>query len=154
MKTLPRAVTAHIFTDHAAYATLMKQWSALMNSDRKKELAASHHLLYLALLGKDWRKSFTPPTNRRKLENGGWQAWRLFRALATVHSQWDEEALLASFDGTVTAEMLQKIRSLLPKVSSYTFERSQFGAGAFPFEAYVIRETTPLTTQDQDSPHA
>ena len=58
-----------------------------MNSDRKRDLAAEHHLLYLALLGKDWRAGFTPITNQRKLDNGAFHGWSaISRALVATQS--------------------------------------------------------------------
>ena len=59
MNTLPRALTARLFPTAESYLALRRQWRTLINSDRKHELTAPHHLLYLAACGKDWRKSFT-----------------------------------------------------------------------------------------------
>ncbi len=146
MNTLSRAITAKLFNSTDTYTALRKHWSALINSDRKHELAAAHHLLYLALAGKDWRKGFTPPTNRRKLENGALVGWKLFRALDTLHSRVSEEWLLEPFDGLVSPQMLQQLRELLPRVESYAYKPEQFANGHFPFEAYRAPETmrTPL----------
>jgi hypothetical protein len=91
-------------------------------------------------LGKDWRKGFTPVTNQRKLANGGFYQWGLFRALALFHSEQHEEWLLAPFDGIVTSEMLKSIRQFIPKVSPYTYNVSEFASGQFPFEAYELPE--------------
>lgn len=138
MNTLSRAVTARFFPDIESYVALQRRWSALVNSDRRHELTAAHHLLYLALRGKDWRRAFMPITNRRKLENGAFVAWGLFRALGTLHYSRDEDALLAPFGDLVTPEMLRQARALLPQPSPYALKPEAFAGGAFPFEAYAV----------------
>lgn len=140
MNTLPRAMTAQILTHVNTYPILQQHWRGLMNSGRKHDLSATHHLLYLALLGKDWRKSFTPVTNRRKLENGAFQSWMLFRAVYLLHSQFHEEQLLAPFDGIVTPQMLANVRRVISIHHPYSYRPEQFEAGNFPFDAYTISE--------------
>ena len=150
MNTLSRAITAQIFTHTDTYLILRKHWSRLINSDRKHGLSAEHHLLYLALLGKDWRKSFTPVTNRRKLENGAFYGWGLFRALRMLHLKFYEEALLAPFDGIVTPEMLAQVRSLIAVHNLYSYSVEQFNAGHFPFEAYTLPEVVSSNISDKN----
>ena len=150
MNTLSRAITAQIFTHPDTYLLLRKHWSRLINSDRKQELSAAHHLLYLALLGKDWRKGFTPVTNWRKLENGAFYSWGLFRALQILHLKFHEETLLAPFEGIVTAEMLAQVRSLIPYRNSYSHSVEQFKAGTFPFEAYTLPKALLSNISDKN----
>ena len=146
MNTLSRAVTAQIFTDPETYNALRQQWRVLLNSDRRHELSAAHHLLYLTLLGKDWRKGFTPLTNQRKLANGAFYQWGLFRAMALFHSEQHEAWLLAPFDGLVTPEMLRAIRKLVPKVSPYTYPLAEFAPERLPFEAYEVPTTMTIAS--------
>ncbi|MFZ6030446.1 MAG: hypothetical protein ACOYYS_22280 [Chloroflexota bacterium] len=150
MNTLSRAITAQILTDPTIYNKLQRHWSALVHSPRKHKLTAAHHLLYLALLGKDWRKGFTCVTNRRKLENGAFYNWKLFRALATLHSPSREAALLAPFDGLVTPAMLQQIRQLIPARNAYTHQPNQFIDHNFPFKAYSV----PVQASNHGGIHA
>jgi hypothetical protein len=70
MNTLSRTLTAQFFNTQKDYNALKAHWSKLVNSPRKKELRPEHHLLYSALLGRDWRKGFSPITNKVKLANG------------------------------------------------------------------------------------
>jgi hypothetical protein len=140
MNTLPRAITAQIFTSTESYAALRRHWSALMRSDLRRELSAAHHLVYLALLGKDWRRSFTPVANRRKLDNGAFHGWSLFRALWSLHSQADEPWLLAPFEGLVTPAMLQVVRGLVAPRNPYAYRPEGFVAGSFLFDAYDVPE--------------
>src|SRR5262245_18907451 len=98
MNTLPRAITAEIFENNESYAALRRYWSALMNSDRRHELSVGHHLLYLALLGRDWRRGFTPISNQRKLDNGGFGNWGPLRVIWALNRPSDEPELLAPFD--------------------------------------------------------
>ena len=154
MNTLPRAVTAQIFASTESYAALRRHWSALMRSDRRHELSAAHHLLYLALLGKDWRKSFTPVSNRRKLDNGAFAGWSLFRALMVLRSPCYETWQLAPFAGLVTPEILQIVRSLVAGQSSYYYRPEDFGAGAFPFDAYNVPDALTAPAIAEARSHA
>ncbi len=140
MNTLSRAKTAQILGTSQTYFQIKHQWFLLINSARKRELAAAHHLLYSALMGKDWRKGFTPPTNRRKIENGAFAGWALFRAMWALHNPKFEAELLAPFAGIVTIKMLKQIRSLIPVQGIYYCKLEQFANGTFPFEAYTDRE--------------
>ena len=154
MNTLPRAVTAQIFTGTESYAALRRHWSALMRCDRRHELSAAHHLLYLALIGKDWRKSFTPVSNRRKLDNGAFAGWQLFRVLMALHSPSHEPWLLAPFAGLVTPAMLQAVRSLVARQSSYIYQPEDFVAGSFPFDAYNVPEAWRSSAMAEGRRHA
>ena len=146
MNTLSRAITAQIFDDSDTYSTIRTHWRTLMQSSRRQELSASHHILYLALMGKDWRKGFTPVTNQRKLANGAFYDWKLFRALTLFHSTLHQDWLLTPFDGIVTVESLQAIRRFIPKVSAYNYTPTDFAPGQFPFEAYEIPEAMASTS--------
>lgn len=150
MNTLSRAITARFFPNTDSYNAFRKHWSALMNSERKHALSASHHLLYLALTGRDWHKAFTPPTNPRKLANGAFPSWRMFRALDTLQLQFREEELLAPFERLVTPQMLNELRSLLPTPSPYEYKPSDFAPGSFPFEAYI---GTAIVHFGKENPH-
>jgi hypothetical protein len=145
MNTLPRAVTAQFFPNINSYNALRQHWSVLMNSERRHSLSPAHHLLYLALRGKDWRKAFTCVTNQRKLENGAFAGWAFFRALEKLRGRWAEEDLLAPFDGLVTPEMLQALRGLLPSLNAYAMRPEEFARRNFPFDAYRKIETTAIT---------
>ena len=139
MNTLPRAITAQILTDSETYNVIRRRWSELMRSPRRNELKAVHHLLYLVLLGKDWRKGFTCVSNRRKLDNGAFYGWTLFKALAALHMPSQEPEVLMPFDGVVTPFMLQRVRELVPSQSPFKYRPEQFAAG-FPFDAYTLPE--------------
>jgi hypothetical protein len=154
MNTLPRAVTAQLFANTESYAALRRHWGVLMRSDRRHELSAAHHLLYLALIGKDWRKSFTSISNRRKLDNGAFAGWELFRALMLLRSEVYERWLLAPFEGLVTPAMLQVIRSLVARRTAYTSRSEDFVAGSFPFEAYNVPESLYAPAVAEGRSHA
>ena len=141
MNTLPRAITAHWFENPATYSTLRRHWRELLRTERKHALSATHHLLYQALLGRDWRRGFTPPRNPRQLANGAFDGWALFRALARLHYGFHADALLAPFDGLVTPAMLAAMRQTLPLVASGKYQPEQYAAGAWPFEAYRLPQT-------------
>ena len=147
MNTLSRAITARFFPHSDSYNALRKHWSSLINSERKHELTAAHHLLYLAMIGKDWRKAFSPPTNRRKLGNGAFLGWRLFCALQAAQLKSKEEELLAPFEGWITSQMLDELRSLLPTSNPYSYKLADFANSAFPFDAYSEKNNMNIMIQ-------
>ena len=149
MNTLSRAITARLFPNPTSYNAFRKQWSALINSERRHDLTSAHHLLYLALIGKDWRKAFTPLTSQRKLDNGGFYGWGMFRALEKIQLKYREEELLAPFDGLITSHILSELRALLPKLSAYTYQPSDFIHATFPFDAYSEIANTNTTVQSK-----
>jgi len=138
MNTLPRAVTAQWFKDAEAYLALRRHWRRLIQSDRRRSLNAAHHLLYMALLGKDWRRAFTPPSNPRKLANGAFVSWALFGALARFSFAHHQQELLAPFEGLVSAAMLEQLRPLLPRPGRSEYQAAQYVPRNWPFEAYCV----------------
>jgi hypothetical protein len=89
------------------------------------------------LTGRDWRKGFTPPTNQRKLENGAFEGWIMFRALQAIHLKFKQDELLQPFDGLITPVMLGELRKYLPTANGYSFNSIDFTNAAFPFDAYL-----------------
>jgi hypothetical protein len=151
MNTLSRAHTARLFATQTEYRDLCKHWRRLVNSDRRHQLTGAHHLLYLALLGRDWRKAFTFPTNSLHLANGAFESWGFFNALHLLHSQSVQATLLEPFDGLVTPEMLQQIRLLIPWRLAFAYKQSDYAPGQFPFEAYLIPDYWQQTSSE--APH-
>ena len=135
MNTLSRAQTGSL-PGAASFAALRAHWRTLMQSPRRHTLTATHHLIYQALLGRDWRRGFTPPTNARKLANGGFTDWGLFHALNRLHHNRLEPEALAPFDGLITADTLAALRSLIPYRRPWLLRPEHFADGAFPFDAY------------------
>ncbi len=135
MNTLSKAQTSSL-PGVASSAQLRAHWRALLQSPRRHTLTAVHHLIYQARLGRDWRRGFTPPTNARKLANGGFADWGLFRALHSLHHRRLEPNVLAPFDGLITAGTLEALRSLIPYRGSWQSRPEQYADGAFPFDAY------------------
>lgn len=151
MNTLPRAVTAQFFPSIDSYNALRQHWSSLMNSERRRDLTAAHHLLYLALIGRDWRKAFTCPTNPRKLANGAFTGWTFFRAMEQLSSPWGQPDLLEPFDGLVTPKMLQALGRLLPPRNAYP-QAPGFAPGAYTFDAYSYpQELSPRPNPTGDT---
>jgi hypothetical protein len=56
MNTLSKTITGRWFVSSDAYQQLRAQWRTLVNSSRKHELRAEHHLLYATLRGKVFAK--------------------------------------------------------------------------------------------------
>lgn len=152
MNTLSPTFTGRFYKDKDGYGLLCVHWSKIMNADDKYKLDAAHHLLYLALRGKDWRKGFTPPSNQRKIDNGAFEGWILFSSLARIHSPVWENWLLEPFAGHVTLATLEHLRRFLPKVHAYAFKREQFSGHNFPFYAYNLPiDSQAKQEKEQDS---
>ena len=115
LDALTEDMTRSFFGSNEGYVALERHWSALVNSPARKQLGPEHYLLYQALRGKDWRKGFTPITDHRKMDNGGFYDWGLYHALRRLHSEWAQEKLLQPFAEVVDAETLQKVRAMLPR---------------------------------------
>lgn len=132
MNTLSPQYTRKFFSSASDYIVFRQHWSKLINSGRKHELKAVHHLIYLVLCGKDWRKAFTFPTNHNKLNNG--YRPELYHTLFQFHSSYLEEQILSSFDGLVSHEAILEARRLLqvPKVAG----------GNYLTDAYIPQELT------------
>lgn len=126
MNKLNKNITLSLLGE-GGYEALRARWSELCNSDDRKKLNRTHHLLYVALMGRDWRKGFCkrdengnymlPITNANKLANGGDMNWgwsRARRGLSTTHKQ-EVSDILEPFVGLVTTEMICSIREMLPQ---------------------------------------
>lgn len=149
MNTLNREQTAHLLGNPTAYAALRLLWRDLVTSERKHSLTAAHHLIYLALIGKDWRKAFHPVVNARKFLNGGHYNWGLFDAVHAL--QFAPAAdLLAPFDGLLIIDHLFALRTFIPTFTHlYNYEPSSFANSAWPFDAYPSTLQLPLTTKQE-----
>ncbi len=142
MNTLSRQLTARFFTSSTTdYLAFRRHWSKLVNSERKHELKAVHHLLYLVLSGKDWRKAFTFPTNSHKLNNG--YTPELYRALQQLGSPYQEQYVLRPFEGLISHESVSEARKFLshvllspPKLNS----GGQYNCDAYAFSEMADRE--------------
>ena len=112
MNTLSKTMTLGRFfqEDPENYTKLRAQWSKMVNSDLNVTLTMSHHILYLILIGKNWQKAVTLPTNKNKLEN-------YYKPhIKDVEEYWDstfrKANVLHSFAGLVTEEMYDNARKL------------------------------------------
>ena len=111
MNTLSKQYTSKFFTSQEDYDAFKAHWSKLVNSDRKHDLTAVHHLVYLVLTGKNWHKAFSPITKQIKLDNGARS--EIFRAMELFNSKYNEDYISKPFDGLVTREMLVEARKLV-----------------------------------------
>lgn len=114
MKTLNKRITAEFFRDESGYGALVCRWSALMQDrEQRKNLTCAHHLLYLILRGKNWLAALTPPTNRRKLDNGAYYGWIAHRAMAIVTRPFEPRDFLAPFADLLRDDVLDRIREVM-----------------------------------------
>ena len=111
MNTLSKEFTLGMFfeEDPENYAKLRKQWSELVNSDAKNSLTMAHHILYLILIGRNWKKAVTLPTNKNKIDNHYKPHIEMVREWGLGTYQMNR--ILSAFEGTVTKEMYEKARN-------------------------------------------
>jgi hypothetical protein len=112
MNTLSKEFTLGTFfgEDPENYAKLRKQWSKMVNSETKKDLTMYHHILYLVLIGKNWKKAVTLPTNKNKIDNGYKPHIKSVaeRWNSSYVSTYTRDMIQGDFDGLVTKEMYDK----------------------------------------------
>lgn len=114
MNTLSKEVTKQFFGEENDYARLKTHWSKMINDkEARKSLQAEHHLLYLILMGRDWRKGFTACTNVKKLSNGQNPLMGLRNALYRFKSDWTIQLLFAPFEGYISESAIDKARSYI-----------------------------------------
>ena len=108
MNTLSKEFTLGMFfgEDPENYTKLRKQWSKMVNSDTKKTLTMAHHILYLILIGKNWKKAVTLPTNKNKVANN--YKPHIQEVLERWNGTYTKQRIIASFEGAVTPEMYDK----------------------------------------------
>jgi heterodisulfide reductase subunit B len=105
MNTLSKEFTLGKFyqEDPENYKKLRAQWSKMVNSDYDVTLTMAHHILYLILIGKNWKKAVTLPTNKNKVAN------HYKPHIENVKERWNgtftKQGIISSFEGTVTSEM-------------------------------------------------
>jgi len=103
MNTLSKEITLGRFfqEDPENYTKLRAHWALLVKEGMPLTLA--HHILYLILIGKNWQKAVTLPTNKNKLEN------HYKPKIEDVKQYWGstfrKANVLHSFAGLVTEEM-------------------------------------------------
>jgi hypothetical protein len=105
MNTLSKEFTLGKFfeEDPENYVKLRKQWSKMVNSETKNTLTMAHHILYLILIGRNWKKAVTLPTNKNKLANN--YKPHIQDVLERWNGTYTKQNIIASFEGTVTKEM-------------------------------------------------
>ena len=127
MNTLSKQHTSKFFATGSDYLTFRQHWAGLVNSERKHQLKAPHHLLFLILSGKDWRKAFTFPANSNKLRNGYQpELYRAFQLLGVTFFE-TQNWVLAPFDGLVTVDSLAEARKYLAHLFQSYREVGHFG---------------------------
>jgi len=128
MNTLPFPVLTRLwFRDLKDLIIVCDAWrGAIARRETRSELTSAHYLLYAVLMGRDWRKGFTPITSVRKIENGGtWNAgWCHAFAALHVATKSPEAAttFLTPFAGAVTSEMLRTAVAVLPSINVSVLE--------------------------------
>jgi hypothetical protein len=112
VKTLSKSYTLGTFfdEDQENYFKLRKHWSNLVNSEENKKLTLGHHILYLILLGKDWTKAFTLPTNSNKVANNYKPKFYSFRE--SCNYNYYKQNLIKMFDGVVSSEVIDRAFSV------------------------------------------
>lgn len=123
MNTLSKQITAALTGGEEGYNTVVRDWKRVV-AEGKIKLRPEHYLLYAILRGKDYRKAFTPVTNKTKLENGCREQQGLFIARQHIHlsapksNPYNELSLgimrlLEPFE-SLGADSLRVISSILP----------------------------------------
>jgi hypothetical protein len=105
-------------TGYSATSTAFRdRWCEILRSEMRHEFDAADHLMYLAMMGIDWRAAFSPISRLAKLKNGCRPYQAAAQALAIVHITYRDAEWIERFNGSLTQEMLTAMRARLPKVT-------------------------------------
>ena len=118
MNTLSKEFTLGKFygEDPENYKKLRAQWSKMVNDKTTKhQLTMAHHILYLILIGKNWKKAVTFPTNKNKVENH--YKPHIYDVIERWNGTFTKQGIIFSFEGTVTSEMYDNAA----KVADFSF---------------------------------
>lgn len=132
-----------LFTSKEHYLSFISAWKHTFNDpELRKQLTPAHFLLYAALRGKDWRKGFTPCTNKNKIDNGYAPYYSAYNALLSIHtatqaSMWRAGMLMEPFNGTLTKEMLLIIGAMLPELKSTVINGKLCSGAKLPEIPYI-----------------
>lgn len=138
-KTLNKTITSKFYATEGGYDEMRRRWSAAVNDKEiRKTLTSSHHALYVILSGKNLGKSFTPITNRVKLDNGAQSFGGAAGALGRLWSyDWSTRKCVARpevwsmFKDLLSENAGQLVRALVPtNVMSGNFD---YTVSALPF---------------------
>lgn len=114
MKTLGKKVTKSFFRTKNGWTNLKKAWVKELKAGSSFTFDPGVHLLYNALRGKDYRKGFTPTTNRKKIINGQYRDSGMMKAVASARLESTKEAVLLIFGKHITREGLESLIAMLP----------------------------------------
>lgn len=114
MKTLSKEITLGRFfnEDPENYRKLREQWSKMVNSEKRVTLTLADHVIYLALIGKNWQKAITLPTNKNKVENHYKPKIKSFAERWEYNIGWQRNRVIEKFSGAITEEMYDALRAL------------------------------------------
>lgn len=149
-------ITRAMYGSQTSYSAIQMAWSSYVQPTRDPETGITkqphidpeHIIIYMAAIGRDWRKAFTPPTNTLALENGAFCNWRLWWALYAIHASSTDKNipdnhLLEPFNGTISVDLLNKIRSIIPQ---YNFRRDRLNhINPVEGSAYILPEPVSQT---------
>jgi hypothetical protein len=143
MNTSIYGTPKEVFQTKEAYLKFVENWKKITNSDEKYNLKCEHHVLYAILRNKDWRKCFTPCTNKNKLNNGMKPYTSAFNCMIKILSTSDNTVrnLLAPFKDSLTKELLAIIQMwILYPISDFSFGKK------LPSQPYKPIQSIPVYT--------
>lgn len=111
MNTLGKSITAKFFNTAEDYEALRQDWAKRMEA--REEIPAQYHLLYKALIGKDWRTGFIAGSNGRRLA-----FMRAQSRLRYVHNQYGAQPL-PYFSQYITDEAPKILLQILDENEAY-----------------------------------
>lgn len=136
MRKLNKKITSHLYTCKDGFERLNAIAAKLAKAG--VHLTPAQFLILNAARGRDWTKSFTPPTNVIKLKNGGDGNWGLVHAIREIEravrtsSAFTSESLLHVFEGVIGIRELGMLATMLPDVNECMLS-ARVGARPEPF---------------------
>lgn len=156
MKTLGKNTTRNFYINEDGYDRIRAIWSGI--KDKGHHPTAAEHLLYMAVIGRDFRKAFTPITNFVKITNGLAPLFGAKKALETVQhwlqciakdGAWWNTPFLQAIRDELRPEFAEHLLGLLPANSDvFTEGYAELAAHVqVPYCYVFIRTDIPVSDQ-------
>lgn len=154
MITLSKELTSVFFNTPADYAALKVAYreyakvrraekaldrKAEYHNDRLDRISAAQNLVYLVLMGKDWRRAYRVPTNANKVANNAAVYWGLHKANGAIYTH-NKAAIMAPFKEFVTPGAFEAVDYVLNVKPGSFNPDGTYAEGYEPYRDVTLEE--------------
>jgi hypothetical protein len=113
MMTAIENTPKELFKTKEQYLLFINTWKQNYKENKDK-ITSTHFLIYSIFRNKDWRKCFTPCTNKNKINGGHKPYYSAFNSF--FHLKYSD---LSVFNGMITKEMISVVMNYLPNSTEF-----------------------------------